>query len=103
MLTDKEFLENFGTFLKNKRVHASLTQRDVADHMGYTTPQFISNWERGLIAPPLQTIRELIDLYGCSAKEVCDFIGDSQLRILKQELITHAKNSGKATKTRSKR
>ena len=93
MLTDQEFLKNLGTFLKRKRQDAKLTQKDIAQEMGYTTPQFISNWERGLIAPPLPTIKKIITLYKCDADEVYDFIAHAQLRILRAELTEPPQNT----------
>lgn len=41
-----------GKFLRDARVSAGLTQRDVSAKMGYTSAQFVSNWERGVCAPP---------------------------------------------------
>lgn len=87
MLTNDLFLKDLGLFLKNKRIEAGLTQKDVAKKMGYTSPQFISNWERGLTAPPLSTIRSLIKLYNLQAQEIFNFIAEAQLDILKKELL----------------
>ena len=44
--------------LKQKRVAAGLSQRDVSDELGYSTPQFISNWERGISCPPRRIIEK---------------------------------------------
>lgn len=57
-------------FLKQKRVAANISQRDVADKLGYSTPQFISNWERGVSHPPITVLKKLADLYKVSAEEV---------------------------------
>ena len=59
----KGFRVEFGLYLKAKRGAAGLTQRDVAAHLDYTSPQFVSNWERGLIIPPKETTHELRKLY----------------------------------------
>lgn len=50
----------FGDFLREKRMKAGLSQKEVALGLGYTTPQFISNWERGLSNPPISSIRKLV-------------------------------------------
>lgn len=34
--------------LKEKRLAAHISQKTVAEKLGYTTAQFISNWERGV-------------------------------------------------------
>ena len=97
MLTDQDFLKALGSFLKEKRQETGLTQKDIATEMGYTTPQFISNWERGLIAPPLTTIKKLITLYKCDPTEVYDFIASAQLRILQSELLGTKKEDSSAS------
>ena len=49
--------------LKQKRIRAGLSQRDVSDALGYSTPQFISNWERGISTPPMDAIPKLAEIY----------------------------------------
>jgi transcriptional regulator with XRE-family HTH domain len=46
----------FGNFLKAKREAANITQAEVAEKLGYTSAQFVSNIERGLCAMPLANI-----------------------------------------------
>lgn len=87
MLTNDKFLKVLGEYLKELRIQSHLTQRDIANAMGYTSPQFISNWERGLTAPPISTIRKLLDIYACDPDEVFDFIAGQQLDILRKELL----------------
>lgn len=45
--------------IKTKRIEAGLMQKDLAKKMGYTSPQFISNWERGISKPPLKSVLKL--------------------------------------------
>ena len=52
-----------GRFLKEKRKHAGFSQADVSQRLGYASHQFISNWERGVSAPPAKIIVELARLY----------------------------------------
>lgn len=61
-------------FLKASRGNANLSQLEVADHLGYSTPQFISNWERGISAPPIETIGVLSRLYKVSDEELFDIL-----------------------------
>ena len=56
-------LNRLGEFWREKRKLAGLTQRYVSKQFNYTSPQFVSNWERGLIAPPMKTAVSLIKLY----------------------------------------
>lgn len=61
-------------FLKERRRLAGLSQKAVQIRLGYTTPQFISNWERGISQPPFKTLRRLGDLYRISADELFDIV-----------------------------
>ena len=45
--------------LKNLRTYYQYSQRDVADWFGLTSPQFVSNIERGLCAYPANWIPTL--------------------------------------------
>lgn len=63
-------------YLKEKRVASGLSQSEVASELGYTSPQFVSNWERGLVRPPLETLSVLTDLYKISKNEVIEMILD---------------------------
>ena len=53
----EELFQKLGPFLKKARSKMGLSQRDVADKLGYTSPQFISNVERGLCSPPLKKLK----------------------------------------------
>ncbi|MGE0632592.1 MAG: helix-turn-helix domain-containing protein [Pseudobdellovibrionaceae bacterium] len=65
-------------YLTEKRLNAGLTQTEIARVLGYTTSQFISNWERGLSAPPLEVIKKLAKLYHVSSDELFKvFLEDS--------------------------
>lgn len=50
-------------FLRQKRIESGHSQMDVAKKLGYTSPQFVSNWERGLSSPPIHTLRKLTEFY----------------------------------------
>lgn len=59
----KQELNKLAQFLKEKRTQAGLSQKDVATKLGYSTSQFISNWERGISHPPMHTLRKLANMY----------------------------------------
>lgn len=61
-------------FLKDKRIEAGISQGTVAKKLGYTSPQFISNWERGLSRPPVTTLRKIAQIYNISPNEMFDVI-----------------------------
>ena len=83
----KEFLhKNLGTYLKAKRQESGLTQQEVADKLGYSTAQFISNFERGLCSPPLNNLKTIIGLYDIAVDEIMDLILKEQEHILRRAL-----------------
>lgn len=53
----------YGAFLKRQREACKLTQKHVADELGFGTPQLISNWERGIAVPAMKEISKLARLY----------------------------------------
>lgn len=57
-----------GQVLKDARMQVGLTQREVSEHLGYSTPQFVSNWERDVSKPPIKAIRKLAKLYKVDAE-----------------------------------
>lgn len=61
-------------FLKEKRVAVGLTQSEVARRLGYSSPQFVSNWERGLANPPVFVLRDLTKMYKVSADQMFDLL-----------------------------
>src|SRR6185312_16414957 len=72
-----------GKFLRQSRLHAGLTQWDVAHHLQYSTAQFISNWERGVSLPPLDALPRLATLFGVPGREMIDTMHEYQEQMLK--------------------
>lgn len=54
--------KGLGRYLANIRLERKLTQWDVAVALGYGTPQFVSNWERGVVLPSLKESHRLAGL-----------------------------------------
>lgn len=75
-----------GEYFQSKRIASGISQKDVAGKLGYSSPQFVSNWERGLCAPPTEALTTLIRLYDLSAKEVVAKIMIEQEKLLVREL-----------------
>lgn len=49
-------------YLREKRIAAGKTQAEIAHCLGYASPQFVSNWERGLVLPPISAMQKLVRL-----------------------------------------
>ncbi|MCB0415459.1 MAG: helix-turn-helix transcriptional regulator [Bdellovibrionales bacterium] len=87
-MSSKEALyKTLGSYLKNKRVQTGLTQAEVAKKLNYASPQFISNFERGLCSPPLKNLKVLVKLYSISVDEILDLMLKEQEEILRSALI----------------
>lgn len=80
-------------FLKEKRVAAGLSQKDVADKLGYSTPQFISNWERGVSHPPINALKKLGEMYKVSADELFEVTLNTTIQDVSQDLRRKFANS----------
>ena len=77
-----------GNQWKSLREKAGLTQREVSDTLGYSTPQFISNVERGRCRFPVQKLSKIKKLYRLSTEQVLDLFlteeRSSLLRVFKK-------------------
>lgn len=82
-----------GNYLKARRIAAGLTQHDVSTKLGYTTPQFVSNFERGLCSPPLNAMGTLVKLYDMDPEELINLILRYQEQLLRQVLLGEKKRS----------
>lgn len=88
--------QKLGLLLKRKRTEVGITQSALADKLGDMHPQFVSNWERGLCAPPDHSFHRLISVLGVHKEElVSTMISD-------YKLILEKKIYGKKLKKRSK-
>ncbi len=64
--------QNLGTFLKEKRLSSKYTQAELASSLGDVHSQFVSNWERGLCAPPGHCLPKLIDVLKLNRAKLVD-------------------------------
>lgn len=78
--------KKLGHYLKGVREQANYTQADVSSKLGYTSPQFISNIERGISVVPLKTLSRMVNLYKVNPESVVKIILDSQRKLLKDKL-----------------
>lgn len=78
--------KNMAVFLKEKRKAAKLSQAQVADRLGYKSAQFISNWERGISSPPVETLRVLANMYLVPEEEMLQKIIDATIEDVRADL-----------------
>ena len=74
------------SFLKEKRSQSGLSQKDVATKLGYSTSQFISNWERGISQPPIHTLRTLAQMYNVGAEQMFEVLLENTMIQVQEEL-----------------
>ena len=79
-------MKELGRSLKRLRMKAGLTQRDAASALGYNTPQFVSNNERGISAPLIKTIPKLAKLYNTDARFLFECIRDAKIASMREKL-----------------
>lgn len=82
-------------YLSKKRTQSGLTQSEVSQTLGYSTPQFISNWERGVSSPPVETIKKLAKMYNASADELFEIFLRESLEQTEKNLIKQFYGAGK--------
>jgi transcriptional regulator with XRE-family HTH domain len=61
MAKNRPYVE-VSNLVKNYRIKAGMTQMDLGKKLGYTSPQFVSLFERGMSKIPLETIGQIIVL-----------------------------------------
>ena len=71
-----------GRFLKEAREESELTQHDVAKKLAYSSPQFVSNWERGVSLPPLDMLPRLATMFSVQPKKVIRVMNEYQDELL---------------------
>ncbi len=93
----------FGEFLAKARVESGLSQLQLARELGYTSPQYVSNWERGICGPPLDKLYQLSKTLRISPQTLMSMILEETEVYLRNELrlgTRAAKVSGKARSRR---
>jgi transcriptional regulator with XRE-family HTH domain len=78
--------ENIGGYLRDLRVKSGFTQRVVADHLEYSSAQFISNFERGIAIPPLKKLKALLRLYRGNMEKTIELVLSARRAEMRDEL-----------------
>lgn len=66
----QRILKDFGNFLKEGRKKQSLSQGDLADVLGYESPQYVSDWERGVSSIPIKKLTQIAHVLKLSEEEL---------------------------------
>jgi transcriptional regulator with XRE-family HTH domain len=79
-------MKKMGIYLRQKRELKGFTQAQVAIKLGFGSPQFISNIERGVSRVPLKSLRAFIELYEIPKEEIIEILMDEKRAHLKKTL-----------------
>jgi transcriptional regulator with XRE-family HTH domain len=74
-----------GKYLQGLREKAGLSQKDVSSKLGYQTSQFVSNWERGLCPPAMNSIRPLAKMFHIDAAKLFETILEADLKLFEKK------------------
>lgn len=82
----KKVKENLGTFIKERRLRKGISQAELAERLGYASPQFVSDWERGVSSPPIKKLPEISKELGVSMNTLFDLLVELATTQLKESL-----------------
>lgn len=85
----------FAGVLIEARKGAGLSQKAVSEAMGYSTPQFVSNWERGMSMPPVDQLKQLAKMYKADANQLIELYIGVHLENEKSKLLSQFNSSKK--------
>lgn len=77
--------QQLGKFLREKREQANYSQTQVAQLLGYTSGQYVSNWERGLSLPPSKEIWVIAKVYQIPKKQMIETLTTAFQKSLEED------------------
>ena len=72
--SSRSHVRSLSAYLKQKRQESGYTQMDVALKIGHSTPQYISNYERGLCEPSIEMSVKIGRMLGVTPKDIRDVL-----------------------------
>lgn len=82
-----------GRYLQEMRRRAKLTQREVSLDLGYSSAQFISNFESGIASPPLSKLPRLVELYQIPVERLISLILEGEKESIQSVLRPNFRGS----------
>lgn len=77
--------ETLGEVLRKGRYMCGLSQAEVAQKLGHSSSQFLSNIERNISRPPIKEIRAYAKAYGVDATLIVDLMFRERIAALEAE------------------
>ena len=91
----REFTQ-LGIYLQKKRLEKNLTQNELAHSVGKIHTQFVSNWERGLCAPPSHAFAKLIEVLKIDQKALVEIMLQDSLMVIQSKVYKKAPKKKRA-------
>ncbi len=82
-----------GKVLQLHRKAKSLTQRELAEALGYGSAQFVSDWEREYSRPPVPKIRRLSKLLAMPTDEILRWLIEDEKTLIESSIMARAKKA----------
>ena len=90
-------MKTLGQYLKACREKTGETQLNVAHYLGYNSPQFISNVERSICGPALETVEAWCGYVGANRKLVLKLMVETY-----EEKVAESLKGGRVRNARPK-
>ena len=79
-------MNKIGKYLKQRRVDSELAQHDLMKTLGFSSPQYISNVERGICGPPINQLYNWCMTVGANREYIYNLLLDKQKEKYKKAL-----------------
>ena len=83
----KKDKNTLGAFLKESRHKRHLSQSEVADALKYDSPQYISDWERGVSSPPMKKIAQIAHILHVNTDRIFELLLECSKQKLEADLF----------------
>lgn len=86
----------FGRFLAAMRRRQGVTQAELASVLGFSCPQFCSNWERGISLPPVDYVPKILTTLRIPRREFEEKFRElvmAEARLKVREIVREVANS----------
>jgi transcriptional regulator with XRE-family HTH domain len=84
--TQPKTRSKLGEFLRESRKRAGYSQVEFATKLGYESPQFISDWERGVYSPPMKKFLLICDLLFIKPEKLFQLLLDFSIQRLVEDM-----------------
>lgn len=76
---------SLGEYLRLTREKVGLSQEQVASEMGWSSGQYVSNWEREKSSPSLDDVTKLSEIYRVTTLELRTHMAEYQIKRLRKK------------------